>query len=399
VDEDENFFDIRSLYFVAKTPVGELWVGRQPYDWGLGILNNAGSMPDQDFGSIVDRFEFDTSPLSLIDEKWDNWILAFSIDRLRQGNTIANAADGKGWEAGVGTLYQGNNFELGSYIFLLNQNGFDLSGGLTGDLDNTINWSLYGKYDSRPFYASFEFQELIGKVNNLEQPLPSIIGDDNIEISPENIMMVARIGYNPKPYFIDYYMLEFGWSNGDNTLTPSELEGSAIYFSNAYTVDNLLFKHMIPNIYAAEGSVINSGYVRAWSTFKLSNSIFLTPQVLFGWVDEQNALSLDVITPLPSVNRYLGTELEGTLTYKIMDHLWFDLIGSLVIAGDGLDDLLSQRAFIEGAIESISDADPPDYPFAIQGRFIFTLDNSIKTWTGNSSLKQRAWFKPDSNPL
>ena len=69
---------------------------------------------------------------------------------------------------------------------------------------DTINWSLYGKYDSRPFYASFEFQELIGKVNNLEQPLPSIIGDDNIEISPENIMMVARIGYNPKPYSYNF---------------------------------------------------------------------------------------------------------------------------------------------------------------------------------------------------
>ena len=212
-------------------------------------------------------------------------------------------------------------------------------------------------------------------------------------------MLAARIGYDPSPYFIDYIMLEFGLSSGDDTLTPDKLEGGAIFFNNAYTVDNLLFKHMIPNIYAAEGSVINSGYTRSWSTIKLSNSIYLTPQILFAWVDQENALSLDVLTPLPNVNRYLGVELEGTLTYKIMDHLWFDLIGSLIIAGDGLNDLLSQRAFIEGAIDNINDADPPDYPFAIQGRFVFTLDNTIKTWTGKSSLKQRAWFNPDNNPL
>lgn len=208
-------------------------------------------------------------------------------------------------------------------------------------------------------------------------------------------MIAARVGYDPKPYFIDYLVLEFGWASGDDTTTPNELEGSAIFFNNAYTADNLLFKHMIPNIYAIEGSVINSGYVRTWSTIKLSNSIYFTPQVLFAWVDEKNALSLDVVTPLPSVSRYLGAELEGTITYRIMDHLWFDLIGSLVIAGDGLNEFMSQRAFIEGAVESINDADPPDYPFSVQGRFVFTLDNTIKTWTGSSSLKQRAWFRPE----
>jgi len=125
---------------------------------------------------------------------------------------------------------------------------------------------------------------------------------------------------------------------------------------------------------------------------KLLDALYFTPQALVAWVDERDALSLDPVTPLPKVNRFLGTELEGTLTWKILDHLWFDLIGSVVIAGDGLDDLVSQRAFIEGVVPSIGAADPPKAPFAIQGRFVLTLDSIIKTWTGSSSLKQRAWF-------
>jgi hypothetical protein len=397
VNTDIDLVDIRSLYMVAGVPiggtkVGELWVGRQPFDWGLGILNNAGSMPDQDFGSIVDRFEFDTTPFALIDKRWENLLFSIVIDRLSQGKTIANGADGKGWEVGFGSLFQGENLELGGYVFLLNQNGFDVSSGLTGDLDNTVSWSLYTKYKFDRFFAAFEFQDLFGKVNNLEQPLPLILGNDAIDISPENFLLAARVGYDPAPSFIDLVVAEFGWASGDDAKTPDKLEGSAIFFNNAYTADNLLFKHMMPNIYAVEGSVINSGYVRAWTTVKLLDRVYFTPQALFAWVDKTDALSLDPVTPLPKVNRFLGTELEGTLTWKILDHLWFDLIGSVVISGDGLQDLLSQRAFIEGVVPSIGAADPPKAPFAIQGRFVFTLDSIIKTWSGSSSLRQRAWF-------
>ena len=126
---------------------------------------------------------------------------------------------------------------------------------------------------------------------------------------------------------------------------------------------------------------------------RFSNSIYFTPQVLVAWTDETNALlDVDGLTPLPKVNKYLGTELEGTLTWKIMDHLWFDLIGSYIFAGQGLDDLLIQRALIEGSISELNEARPSNSIYSVQGRFIFTLDNVIKSWKGNSSLSQRAYF-------
>ena len=100
-----------------------------------------------------------------------------------------------------------------------------------------------------------------------------------------------------------------------------------------------------------------------------------------------------MFTPLPEVDRYLGSELEATLTLKMREHLWFDLIGSAVFAGKGLEDLLTQRALIEGAIDSFGDSDTEDVSYAIQGRFVFVLNDLVSGWTGHSTLKRRAWFE------
>jgi hypothetical protein len=392
VDTDNRFFNIRALYMVAKLPVGVLWVGRQPFDWGLGILNNAGSMPDQDLGSIVDRFEFDTAPLALIDKRLEKVLFAFVVDRLSQGTTISNN-QGEGWEYGVGVLYKDSNLEAGGYIFQVFQNNFNLSNGLTADLSSTFQWSLYSRYKKEPFVFSFEFQDLFGKVANLENPLPATIGSNSIDISPKNFLLAGRVEFYPSVRGVSAVVVEGGGANGDNTTTPNKLEGNGIFFNNAYTIDNLLFKHIIPNLYANEGSVTNSWYLRAWSTLKLNEVLYFTPQALFAWVDQRNALSQNVVTPLPEVGRFLGTELEGTLSWKILDHLYLDLIGSVVIAGGGLKDLFSQRAFIEGAVPSIDAARPPAAPFAFEGRFVVTLDSVIKSWTGSSSLLQRGFYE------
>ena len=44
---------------------------------------------------------------------------------------------------------------------------------------------------------------------------------------------------------------EFGWADGDKggTAVTDDIEGNVIVFNPAYNLDNLLFKHMIPNIY------------------------------------------------------------------------------------------------------------------------------------------------------
>lgn len=390
--EEVDLVDIRSLYAVTKMDYGEIWIGRQPFDWGLGVFNNAGSMPDQDLGSIVDRFEFDTAPFSLIDKKYEDILVGFIVDRLSEGLSIGNFDEGDGWDVGLALYYDTPDLSIGAYIFGIYQNNFSLGEGITADLDPAINWSVYASYRYNRARFSFEFQNLFGEIKDIGEPANLLLGQDNIDISASNIATVARVEYHPPINEIRSANLEFGWASGDDTTTPNKLEGNAIFFNNAYVIDGLLYKHMIPTIYAFDGSVINSYYVRGWSTLNLTDKLYLTPQAILGFVDEKNALSFNLFEPLPAVDSYLGTELEATLTWKLRDHVWFDLIGSVVFAGQGLKDLLSQRALIQGAVESLDNANPPDTPYAIQGRFIVTLDGIIDRWNGSSTVRRRAWF-------
>jgi uncharacterized protein (TIGR04551 family) len=48
----------------VQTPVGLLSFGRMPSSWGLGILANAGSGLDEDFGDTVDRVQFALPPVA-----------------------------------------------------------------------------------------------------------------------------------------------------------------------------------------------------------------------------------------------------------------------------------------------------------------------------------------------
>jgi len=54
----------RRVWGEVQTPVGLLSFGRMPSSWGLGILANAGTGLDQDFGDTVDRIQFALPPVS-----------------------------------------------------------------------------------------------------------------------------------------------------------------------------------------------------------------------------------------------------------------------------------------------------------------------------------------------
>ena len=170
-------------------------------------------------------------------------------------------------------------------------------------------------------------------------------------------------------------------------LTPFKIEGNALPFSPAYNVDNLLFKHVIPTIYNIEGSVINAIYARVYANMKLSENLAFTPQVLFAWNDETNPISAfdssytgagflpNLGTGIPittgEVDKYLGTEIEGTLSWTLHPGVNLDFIGSVVLAGDGLTDLLQAQA---GA-----DAGPvEDTIWAYQTRLMVYIDQFVK---------------------
>ncbi|MGH7901047.1 MAG: hypothetical protein ACRENZ_04855, partial [Thermodesulfobacteriota bacterium] len=197
-------------------------------------------------------------------------------------------------------------------------------------------------------------------------------------IDSSNILFAIRAEVYPGwPFKI--VAAEFGWAGGDDTSTARELEGNVIVFSPAYNLDNLLFKHMIPNIYRIEGSVINSYYARAWGTFKLLDPLSYTHQVVVAWAQETNS----PLFPGQNISSYLGTEIEGTLTWQLWPGVNLDFIGSLVIAGSGLEDLLEQQAAgtlnqVVGGDFVADDFDAQSYPWALQARLLVYIDQFFK---------------------
>ena len=57
IDDDYGFFTVRMLHadIVLPNNLGFVRIGRQPFDWGLGILANGGHDPHSDLGFVVDR--------------------------------------------------------------------------------------------------------------------------------------------------------------------------------------------------------------------------------------------------------------------------------------------------------------------------------------------------------
>ena len=188
-----------------------------------------------------------------------------------------------------------------------------------------------------------------------------------LEVHPSMMAQVSTIG------------IEAGWAQGDDGATP-EIEGNALPFSPAYNVDNLLFKHVIPTVYNIEGSVINAIYARVYANMQLADNLGFTPQVLFAWNDESNAVSAFDSGPfgagIPAgteVEDYLGTEIEGTLSWTLHPGVNLDFIGSLVLAGDGLTDLMEAHGAANGETGAVEET-----IWAYQTRLMVYIDQFAK---------------------
>ena len=358
-DNNAGYFSVRMLHADVVLPnnLGFVRIGRQPFDWGLGILANGGHDPKSDLGFVVDRFlwlkSFPTGP---------GTFTLVVVSDVFSGGSGPFSGSGTGYDiAAVAAIYNQQvgavNMTVGGYAFpYLHQNNIFSSAANPNygwDLDRT---SLYAgmlalKGDSWSF--NYEVQMFGG--GTLDTPLganganfPIKLGyafdmAGRLEYYPSMMAQVATIG------------LEGGWAQGDDGGTANKVEGNALPFSPSYNVDNLLFKHMIPTIYNIEGSVINAYYGKVYANLKLADNLAFMPQVLTAWNHEKNAVSAfdggafgSGIPGNTMVDSYLGTEIEGTLTWSIYPGVDLDLIGSVVIAGDGLKDLIeasgSERA-------------------------------------------------------
>ena len=380
IDLDHGFFNVRMLHadIVLPNNLGFVRIGRQPFDWGLGILANGGHDPHSDLGFVVDRALW----LKSFPAGAGTFTLVLVSDVFTQGTSLFANATGTGYDilaaAGIYNQQMGDvNVTVGAYGFpYLHQNNIfydpdPVTGGPGFDVDRTglyagllvlkaANWSL-----------TYEVQMFGGGSLDLADGSTFVDFDyafdmaGRLELYPSMMAQVSTIG------------VEAGWAQGDDATTGGTIEGNALPFSPAYNLDNLLFKHVIPTIYQIEGSVINAIYVKAYANMQLSENLGFTPQVVLAWNDETAAVSVfdsgDFGSGIANdgtveVEKYLGTEIEGTLSWTLHPGVNLDFIGSVVLAGDGLTGLLEQQ----GA------TDPDDTIWAFQSRLMVYIDQFMK---------------------
>src|SRR3989304_3291278 len=113
--DDVQFFNVRMLHvdLVLPNNYGFMRIGRQPFDWGLGILANGGWDPLSDLGFVLDRF--------LYLKSWaiykGTFTFVFVSDRFTQGNSVVTG-NGDGWDGGaVALIYNQGPLTIGGYIF------------------------------------------------------------------------------------------------------------------------------------------------------------------------------------------------------------------------------------------------------------------------------------------
>ena len=380
-DDDFGFFNVRMLHadIVLPNNLGFVRIGRQPFDWGLGILANGGHDPHSDLGFVVDRALW----LKSFPAGTGTFTLVLVSDVFTQGTNLFGSESGVGYDilaaAGIYNQQMGDvNVTVGAYGFpYLHQN--NILG--VWDVDRTSLYAGMLVLKGASWSLTYEVQMFGGgEVDTTGAPTPFNFGKLDLEYAFD---MAGRLEFYPSTVAqISTIGIEGGWAQGDDGSTL-EVEGNALPFSAAYNVDNLLFKHVIPTIYDIEGSVINAIYAKAYVNMSLADNLAFTPQVLIAWNDETNAVSafdsnygeedggaLDFGDGISSsmVDDYLGTEIEGTLSWTLHPGVNLDFIGSLVLAGDGLTDLLEAQ----GAV------DPDDTIWAFQSRLMVYIDQFMK---------------------
>ncbi len=387
VDENFGFFSVRMLHadIVLPNNLGFVRIGRQPFDWGLGILANGGHDPHSDLGFVVDRALW----LKSFPAGAGTFTLVLVSDVFNNGSTVFAGDSGVGYDilaaAGIYNQQMGDvNVTVGGYAFpYLHQNNvFGRSSGF--DVDRTSLYSGLLVLKAASWSFTYEVQMFGG--GELTYPAEFLgAGTPGGEFEFDYAFdMAGRLEFYPSTMAqVSTVGVEAGWAQGDDGSTALTIEGNALPFSPAYNVDNLLFKHVIPTAYNIEGSVINAIYARAYANMSLSDNLAFTPQVLFAWNDETNAISAfdsdyngaDIPVNLGSgvpigteVEKYLGTEIEGTLSWTLHPGVNLDFIGSLVLAGDGLTELLEAQ----GA------TDPNDTIWAAQTRLMVYIDQFAK---------------------
>ncbi|MCP4196435.1 MAG: TIGR04551 family protein, partial [Proteobacteria bacterium] len=291
---------VRRVWGEVLTPFGQLRFGRMGDDWGLGMLHNAGNGLNDDWGNSVDRIMFAF--------KINDWIIAPALDFPNSGFS-ANDAAGIPFDVGqLDDAYQlvgifGYKHDREEQKAMLKRGDWVVNTGLyfsyrwqvlsfeepessedseDPDADPTYENNFYRR-DTWNITPDFWFQFLMGTFH-FELELALVYGrlGNASHLGEAHKLELIQFGGIIQ---IDYGLLsdqlrigaEFGYASGDGNSegmrapatydqhNPDDNkndryrsnEYTVFSFNPAYTVDLILYRHIL-------GSISQSYYFKAW---------------------------------------------------------------------------------------------------------------------------------------
>ncbi len=323
--------DVSRVWVEANAAVGVLRVGRQPSQWGMGLLANSGDTLNYDFGdahypTTSDRALFATRPFAIynrITGKGDGdvpLIVAVAVDRLVEDPlfqfygfecTAGLLASDPNYDArcdadadGVSDQdhsYQDNDYlsenrpedwwadqndDVQQMVYVLVYRGTDVDlFGHEGDLtagvyivnrhqDETESdvWVADANLhlDWRGILVDFEGITITGDTRGITLPSGE---KDPLQKTAKIWGWVARGGYRYRAW---QALMEAGFASGDDNVTDPSFTGRPLHPD--HNVGLLLYEEVLSRVTAAGWTESAKGL---WSNGGVYNSLYINPRVHF----------------------------------------------------------------------------------------------------------------------
>lgn len=390
---------VKRAWMEFKVPVGLIRVGRQPSNWGMGLLANGGDGFDDTFGenkygATYDRFIFATRPISvaagIADKKDPNipLIVAVGVDRLVEDPEIqyygymcdpdteeddprctpdedhsfsedrdAATRSGAWWVDPRDDVYEM------VYVVSYRGDGTQLPNGKTADLvggvyavnrkqaetDSNI-WIVDGHLKARyeGIYVEGEALHIGGESSAITLAGVADLTSDNPLYKKVDIWgMVGRAGWEQPKYAI---VMEGGKASGDATPGDEDFTGRAIHPD--YNVGLILYEEVLSRVTEdawgtgaqglwSNGGVYNSRYIFPTVTVSPVKDLQVIGGFLMAWPDQPDGSRIlctedeDCAQALATED-YIGWETDLAVKYRYHTHLLFSLEGGYAHATDRL---------------------------------------------------------------
>lgn len=373
-----NDLTVRKAYAEVVLPIGLLRVGRQPVNIGAGVQANDGEGRPNRFGisrtgNIVDRILFATKPLEAFKSKHAQdtspnrgLILAFAYDRIVNDDPQIPGAAVQQWDTAL--RFAAPRHPLGGDLLVSAYHAYRWDGQYSTKI-NSVGlraYSRFGKHTS----AGFDVAANIGTTREIATAYKVITNDPVVDQPVKQIGARAVIRYDHR-YWGAY--LEADYASGDDDPT-ARTPLSAFNFAEDSNVGLLLFKHVLAFQSArasaagvevlrrlsapanpAEAVNTRGAFTNAFALFpqfdfKPAKGLLFRGGVLMAWAPTR------VIDPIASLQRrdggsiqddlvnfaggkparYYGTELDGRISWRYLEHFLFDLEGAVLFPGDAL---------------------------------------------------------------